>query len=107
MFRAVTVPGISILIFLLFLSLSCNSAADTVIMKSRERVKGVVVEEYSDRVRISTMEGEREILKNGIERIVYDLEEQNLTNLADFYMDRGMYKMAYHYYEQALNVNPE
>ena len=86
---------------------AASSLADTVMMKDRERVKGVVVEEYSDRVVISTMDGEKELLKSKIDKIVYDFEEQNLTSLADFYQDRGMYKTAYYYYEQALKVNPD
>lgn len=83
------------------------SFADTVIMKSRERIKGVVVEDYADRVVISTADGERELSKDSINRIIYDLEEQNLTSLGDFYQDRGMYKTALYYYEQALQANPD
>ena len=85
----------------------CASFSDTVIMKNRERIKGVVVEDYGDRIVLSTMDGEKQLLKKDIKRIIYDLEEQNLTSLADFYLDRGMYQTAYYYYEEALKINPE
>ncbi len=81
--------------------------ADTVIKNDREKVKGVVVEEYVDRVVISTTDGEKEILRSDIEKIDYDLEEQNLTRLGDQYQDKGMYQDAYHYYSQALKINPD
>jgi len=76
-------------------------------MSDGERMKGVVVEDYGDRVVISTMEGEKQIMRKNIQRVIYDLEEQNLTSLADFYQDRGMHKEAYYYYEKALATNPD
>ena len=80
---------------------------DTIFKKDREKVKGVVVEEYKDRVVLSTMDGEQKILRRDIKRIDYDREEQNLTRMGNLYQDRGMYKEAYHYYSQALKINPE
>lgn len=83
------------------------SVGDTILKKDGERLKGVVVEDYKDRIVLSTMDGEKVIMKSNIERIIYDLEEQNLTSLADMYQDRGMYKTAHYYYEEALKINPE
>jgi len=74
-------------------------------MKDNQRIKGVVVEEYSDRVLLSTIDGEKQIMRADIRNIVYDLEEQNLTNLGDFYQDKRMYDKAYYYYNKALDVN--
>lgn len=97
-----------LLITLIILQIIVGSSyADTIIMKNKERVKGVVVEDYKDRLVISTMDGEKELRKKNISRIIYDLEEQNLTSLADFYLDRGMYRTAYYYYNEALKINPE
>ena len=79
--------------------------ADTVVMSSRERIKGVVVEEYEDRIILSTMDGEKELMKNDIRDIKYDLEEQNLTKLGDFYQDKRDYNKAYYYYKKALEIN--
>jgi hypothetical protein len=83
-----------------------NAPADTLIMNNSEEVKGVIVESHSDRLVISTFEGEKGILKDTVQRIIYDREEQNLTSMGDLYQDRGMYKEARYYYEQALRVNP-
>lgn len=92
--------------FIIFQMIACSSFADTVIMKDRESVKGVVVEEYQDRIVLSTIDGEKSFLRENIGQIVYDLEEQNLANMGDFYSQRGMYKTANHYYEEALKINP-
>jgi membrane-associated protease RseP (regulator of RpoE activity) len=86
---------------------SCErSFGDTIIKKDKEMVKGVIVEDYKDRVVISTIDGEKKIMKGDIEVINYDLEEQNLTSMGGFYQDRGMYMEAYHYYNQALKISP-
>ncbi|MFH1836661.1 MAG: PDZ domain-containing protein [Candidatus Omnitrophota bacterium] len=81
--------------------------ADNVVLKTKEKVKGVIVEDYADRVVLSTIEGEKEIMREDIKSIVYDLEEQNLTNLGHFYQDQGSYKKAYYYYDKALKINPD
>lgn len=83
------------------------SFADTIVMNDNERLKGVIVEEYKDRVIISTMDGEKEVMKSNVQNVVYDLEEQNLASLGDFYQDRAMYRKAYFYYDKALKLNPE
>jgi len=83
------------------------SYADTVILNSDERIKGVIVEDYKDRIVVSTIDGEKEIMRNDIKSVIYDLEEQNLTNLGDYYQDQGAYEKAYYYYDKALEVNPE
>jgi predicted metalloprotease with PDZ domain len=83
-----------------------QASGDTVIKKDREKVKGVIVEEYKDRIVLSTMDGEQKIMKSDIDNISYDLEEQNLTRMGDLYQDRAMYQEAYYYYNQALKVNP-
>ncbi|MFA6636968.1 MAG: PDZ domain-containing protein [Candidatus Omnitrophota bacterium] len=79
---------------------------DVVITKDREKIKGVIVEEYKDRVVISTLDGEKEILRRDIANINFDLEEQNLVSMGDLYQDRAMYQESYYYYRQALEVNP-
>jgi C-terminal processing protease CtpA/Prc len=80
--------------------------SDTIVMKDDQRLKGVIVEDYQDRVMLSTMNGEKTLMKDGIANIIYDQEEQNLANLGDFYMDRKMYDKAHYYYNKALEVNP-
>lgn len=97
---------LSIAILLCFIG-AIVSVGDTIIKKDGERLKGVVVEDYRDRIVLSTMDGEKEVMKSGIKNIAYDLEEQNLTNMAEMYQDRGMYKTAHYYYGEALKINPE
>ncbi|MDD4957243.1 MAG: PDZ domain-containing protein [Candidatus Omnitrophica bacterium] len=93
-------------IFICFFICPDVSYGDTVVMADNERVKGVVVEEYRDRIVISTMDGEKEIMRSDINNIIYDLEEQNLTSVGDYYQDAGKYEKAYYYYSKALEVNP-
>jgi len=81
--------------------------ADIIILKSKEQIKGVVVEDYKDRIIVSTIDGEREIMRQDIKKMTYDMEEQNLTNLGDLYQDKGSYNKAYYYYSKALEVNPD
>ena len=83
------------------------SFADTVLMRNNEKIMGVVVEEYKDRIILSTVDGEREILRDQIRKIIFDFEEQNLTSLGDFYRDRGLFRKAYYYYSKALELNPD
>ncbi|MBL7157363.1 MAG: PDZ domain-containing protein [Candidatus Omnitrophica bacterium] len=81
--------------------------ADTVYLENDAEMKGVVVEEYDDRVVISTYEGEKNILKKDIHAISYDLTEQNLVALGDVYAARDKYRKAYFYYEKAVKINPK
>ncbi|NQU95433.1 MAG: PDZ domain-containing protein [Candidatus Omnitrophica bacterium] len=81
--------------------------ADTVYLENGEKMKGVIVEEYHDRVVISTHEGEKSILKKDIHTISYDLVEQNLVVLGDSYADRNKHGEAYFYYKKAVKINPK
>jgi len=98
---------ISVSMISLSLFVSSNAVSDEVVLRNNKIVKGVVVEEYADRVIISTFEGEKEILKIGIARVNFDLEEQNLTKLGNFYQDKRMFPKAYYFYKRALEVNPD
>ena len=65
------------------------------------------MEEYSDRVVISTEYGEAEMMKGEIKGIDYDLMEQNLVGLGDKYKEAGDYVRAYFYYDKAMKLNPQ
>lgn len=80
--------------------------ADTVIMKDRTRVKGLVVEEYVDRITLSTVDGEKSIFRKDIERVEYDTPEQNFMQLGRAYDAKGWYDKAAFYYKKAMEVNP-
>ncbi|MBF0493656.1 MAG: PDZ domain-containing protein [Candidatus Omnitrophica bacterium] len=96
------VTAVTVFIILVF---KLNSSADTVVLKNNAKEKGVVVEEYGDRVILSTIDGEKTLMKSDIQDIIYDLEEQNLTKLGDYYQDKRMYSKARYYYEKALKIN--
>ncbi|MBL7073449.1 MAG: PDZ domain-containing protein [Candidatus Omnitrophica bacterium] len=93
----------------LFAMTMCSAAsfADTIYLKNDETLKGVVVEEYKDRIVLSTITGEIEVMRNEIEQLIYDREEQNLVSLAEHCQDRGEFIKAYYYYNRALTINPD
>jgi len=96
------------LIIALFLALdTCRAFCDTVNLRTGGQIKGIVIEEYMDSILISTPKGEKEIKKEIIKSIEYDLLEQNLVAMGDKDMKRGNYERAYYYYEKAKKVNPD
>lgn len=91
----------------LFLLLICGVLyADTILLKDGQELKGVVVEDYHDRVIFSTENGGVCLLKNNIEKIGYDVLEENFVRLGIAYRDKGDYKLALHYYQGAYKLNP-
>ncbi|MBU0759046.1 MAG: tetratricopeptide repeat protein [Candidatus Omnitrophica bacterium] len=80
--------------------------ADICIMKDKTKLKGLVVEEYSDRVLLNTVDGEKDILRKDIERIEYDTPEQNFMQLGRAYEEKGWYDKAAFYYKKAMELNP-
>jgi len=81
--------------------------ADTVIMKNSVKIKGLVVDEYIDRVALSTVEGEKYILRKDIDKIEYDTPEQNFMQLGRAYDEKGWYDKAVFYYKKAMDINPD
>ncbi len=79
--------------------------SDTIKLKDGTKEKGVVVEEYSDRIVLSQEEGEAHFLKKDIEEVLYDTKEQNFLALGDFYKDKKNFDKALEYYKKALNEN--
>ena len=80
--------------------------ADTVYLNTGEERKGIVVEDYVDRIRLSTEDGEQEIKKADIKDILYDLRAQNLIKLGDFHNEKGNLARAYVYYRKAYLTDP-
>jgi C-terminal processing protease CtpA/Prc len=70
-------------------------------------VKGLVVEEYADRIVLSTSEGEKDIFRNDIDNIEYDTAEQNFMRLGKYYEEKGWYDKASFYYKKAMEANPD
>ncbi len=93
-------------VFFVFFACGIHLFADTVKLRNGGDIRGIVVEEYRDRVIVSTHEGEKEIFRKNILDILYDLPEQNLLKLGDACMGRREYEKAYFYYEKAHYANP-
>jgi predicted metalloprotease with PDZ domain len=80
--------------------------ADTITRKDGSEIKGVVVEEYKDRLVFSTADGEIKIMKSDIRNIILDDEDANLIRLAEKARSDGDYAKAAGYYEKALAITP-
>jgi len=83
------------------------TGADTIYTKDNKEIKGIIVEEYGDRILISTVDGERSLMKSELRELYFDTEEQNLIKLAELARDRGDLIKAFVYYDKAFKVNPD
>ncbi len=101
------VVGLWSIVFSLFLAFGLSTArADTVIKRDGRELKGIIVEDYYDRIVLSTPDGEVQVLKSDVRELSYDSEEDNLIKLGDLAKERSNYEAAYSYYEKAFNMNP-
>ncbi len=90
-----------------FLSLAAiSSNADTIHLTDGRELKGIVVEDYKDRLVFSTADGEITLMKADIRDLSYDAEEDNLINLAGQAKERRDYGRAFTCYELACKINP-
>jgi len=65
-------------------AVSCMvSYADTIYTKEGKEMKGIVVEDYTDRLIFSTIDGEITVMKPDVRELYYDSEEDNLLKLAE------------------------
>lgn len=96
-----------ILFFVLCALFSVHANADTVTTKDGQETRGIVVEDYSDRLVISTVNGEVTIKKSDIKELYFDEEENNLINLAEQAKERHDFTRAFTYYDMALKKNPD
>lgn len=94
-------------LFVLILAVAPALFADTVMLLNGDEVKGLVVDEYIDRIVMSTFEGEKTFLRKDIGSIQYEGEETRLLKLAETATGRGRYKNAIYYYETVLKLNPD
>jgi membrane-associated protease RseP (regulator of RpoE activity) len=75
-------------------------------MNDGSTMKGIVVEDYKDRVVLSTEYGEKTVMKSDIGELYYDNEEENLIKLAEQARERRDYARAFGYYNLAYKKNP-
>ncbi|MDO8592137.1 MAG: hypothetical protein Q7R60_04470, partial [bacterium] len=69
-------------------------------------MKGIVIEDYKDRILFSTADGEIAIMKSDIRQLYFDSEEDNLIKLAEQAKERKDFTSAFAYYDMALRANP-
>jgi len=97
--------------FLIIFAIGClmesSLFADKVSLNDGTVLKGVVVENFVDRINLSTFEGEKMLLKKDIAKLRYSSVEDNLLNMANGYRDRGNLYKAYFNYSRAYELNPE
>ena len=98
---------LTVLLITYSLKLTAILNADTVYTKDNKEIKGIIVEEYKDRVLMSTVDGERPIMKSDIKELYFDTEEQNLIKLAEQARDRGDFIKAFVYYDKAFKADPD
>ncbi len=84
-----------------------QSAADVVVLKNGKRMKGLILDEYKDRVVLSTADGEKTIMKSKIRSAIYDSEEDALIQKARNQFKKHQYVEAYYTYKKAADLNPE
>ncbi|MCX5686937.1 MAG: PDZ domain-containing protein [Candidatus Omnitrophica bacterium] len=99
----------SIFLFLVsgFWLLVTELYADTVYTEDGKEVRGIVVEDYRDRIVLSTVDGEITLIKSNVKELYFDSEEDNLIKLAEQSRERKDYLKAFVYYDKALKLNPK
>lgn len=100
------VPLFIFLLFALCAMPYAQSCADTIMKSDGDELKGIVVEDYNDRITFSTASGEKTIMKADIKELYYDQGDENLVKLAQQAKDRHDYMKALGYYDMALKANP-
>lgn len=95
--------ALSLLAVMLFIG---SASADTIKMKDGSEIKGIMVEDYKDRLVLSTADGEITVMKQDIRGLSYDTEEENLIKLAELAKERHDHGRAFGYYEMARKINP-
>ena len=84
-----------------------NLYADTIYTNDGKELKGIVVEDYKDRVIFSTVDGQLTLMKSDVKELYFDTEDQNLISLAEQSKDKGDYVKAFVYYDKAFKMNPD
>jgi len=87
--------------------MTASAQADTVILKSGQEIKGLVVEQHLDRIILSTVDGEMPILQKDIKRVDFDEQAYSLLSLGREMERLHRYAVALSYYEKAYQINPD
>ena len=82
------------------------AAGDTIYLKEKKTLKGVLVEEQGDRYLLNTVDGEIPVLKALVEKIQYDDPEQSYYQLGRQCQRAGRLREALMAYEKAAEPQP-
>jgi len=91
----------------LVLLLASVSSADTVALKNGLSVKGLILNEYKDRIVVSTVDGEKYFMKSDIRSASYDSEARSLLQKGRNQVKKRQYVKAYYTYKKVLEMDPE
>ncbi|MCK4401404.1 PDZ domain-containing protein [bacterium] len=94
---------------ILVIAVAINSIslfADTIFLIHGDSIKGIITEQYEDRVIVSVPGGEIGIYRNRISRIRFDEPEQNYLQLGDKYLEKKRFDKAVQLYKRAVKANP-
>lgn len=105
-YRLKVCSGLFTLTFMI-VSFVTTSSADTVALKNGERTKGLILEEFTDRIVMSTAGGEKVFFKNDIRHVYYDDKVKALLQKGKNQIKRGQYVKAYYTYGEALEIDPD
>jgi len=83
------------------------SVADTLLLRDGTEVKGLILNEYKDRIVVSTVSGEKYFMKSEIKSASYDSEARELLQKARNEVKRGEYIKAYYSYEKVVEMDPK
>jgi C-terminal processing protease CtpA/Prc len=81
------------------------SFSDTLYTNDGRELRGIVVEDYKDRIVMSTVDGEVTTMKSDIKQLYYDSDADNLVKLAEQSRERGDMVKAFAYYDMALRAD--
>jgi tetratricopeptide (TPR) repeat protein len=96
-----------IFVFILISFLFTPVFADTIVLKNGERIKGLILDEFKDRIVLSTAYGEKVFMKNNLKNAIYDSDTKALYRRAVNYERRGEYIKAYYAYEEVIESDPD
>ncbi len=102
-----TAFAVLFLVFGLWSSVYGLAHADTIYTNEGQEVRGIVVEDYKDRITLSTINGEVTIMKSDIKELYFDEEVENLIKLAEQAKEKRDYIRALTYYDLAFRRNPD
>ena len=80
--------------------------SDTIYTNEGKEIRGIIVEDYKDRIVMSTVDGQITALKSDIKQLFYDSEADNLVKLGEQSRERGDMIKAFAYYDMALRSDP-